>query len=138
MMTEAMAACPAIRNSNRFQTRKTEKKPIAESKIAINGSNVPDCVKHPKKHCGQSILLPPELADAADHRSTERLYEAIDNLLRDLCPQFRLGARRRVEVAHSRIARIYRSVHKTTLDEPIESSRDAGERQIAALLLYLP
>jgi hypothetical protein len=99
-IADAVAACPAIRNSNLFQTRKTKKKPAAVIKIAKKGSNVPACVRHPRTHCTQSIRLPPESANAADDCSTERIHETVDHVFRYLRPELLLGAGRSIEVPH--------------------------------------
>src|SRR5659263_408056 len=105
-IADATADRPAIRSSNLFHTRKTDKKPPAATKIAKKGSNVPACARHARTDCSQSIRLPPESANAADDCSAERVYKTVNHLFGYSSAELPLGTGRGVEVPHSRIARI--------------------------------
>src|SRR5660397_121133 len=88
-IADATAAWPAIRSSNLFHTRKTDKKPPAATKIAKKGSNVPACVRHPRTHCSQSIRyllnLPMLLTTAAPNVSTRQSTTCSDILVPSSC-----------------------------------------------------
>jgi len=99
-IADAVAACPAIRSSNLFQTRKTAKKPVAVTKIAKKGSSVLAFDRHQRTHCNKSICLPPESSNAADDCSAERVYERVNHLFGYPRSKFLLRKGRGVEVPH--------------------------------------